>query len=116
LSRLGIAARVLFGRRLPRPDPEALLAEIGRATVSYMEMDRFRDFRALFLDDERGRRVLSQIMDWGHVWHTSKRPTPGDTEFAEGERSICLRILAAMHFEPTERQTRAHSVKPVDMR
>jgi hypothetical protein len=27
-----------------------------------------------------------------------------------------LRILAAMHFEPTERQTRAHSVKPVDMR
>lgn len=93
-------------KKLPQPDPEALLREIAQSGP-YSEMDRYRDFRRLFLETQEGKRVLNQILAWAHMWTTSMQPTPHETVFAEGERNIGLMILAALHHEPTEKPTKS---------
>ena len=90
------------------PDPEALVRDLRNdAGGPYTEMDRYRDFRALFTDSEAGKRVLAEILAWGHIWHSSMDPDPHHTSFQEGERAIALKILASIEVEPTERQTQA---------
>jgi hypothetical protein len=97
-----------FGREAhPSPDPEKLLVELSAAALGakYTDMDRYREFKAVLLSSDQGRRVLHQILTWGHVWTSSFDENPGKTAFAEGERNLALRILAALHFEPTEKPT-----------
>lgn len=89
-----------------RPDPERLFAEIASGFAT--DMDRYRDFRAVFLSDERGRRVLHEILGWGHVFRSSVQGRPVDPHqvtFREGERNLALRILAALNAEPVDRPT-----------
>lgn len=67
---------------------------------SYSEVDRYQDFRKVFLDTTEGRRVLYQLFDWGHVFHTNMVPGASvDSHlafFRDGERSIVLQILAVL--------------------
>ena len=95
--------RKLFKKRLRDPDPERLLRDLATQAGPYTEMDRYRDFRALFTGTPEGRRVLQQIMEWAHIWTTSMAPTPHEMTFAEGERNLGLKIVAAIEVEPPER-------------
>lgn len=95
--------------RVGDPDPEAFLAELAASHPGkgYKPIDRYRDFRRVFLDDEQGRRVLYELLAWGGMF---KPLTPGrletnETFFHEGERNIALKIMTTMHAEPTARPT-----------
>ena len=95
--------RLLGRRRIGPPDPEALFARLAAAQGldRYDEADRYRDFQRVFLSDPAGRRVLYQIFAWAHLFRTSV--VPGDshqTHVLEGERSLGLKILAALNADP----------------
>lgn len=67
-------------------------------------MDVYRDFRAVFLGTEQGKRVLNDILTWCHLGHSSIKPGPVDpyaVMASEGERRIGLRIQTVMSAEPT---------------
>lgn len=101
-------------RRRGNPDPERFLAELARAYPGkgrYTDVDRYRDFRALFLETDRGRRVLYELLSWGHVFRASAPMAqfdPHKTLFHDGERSIALKIMATMNAEPMERPAQAN--------
>ncbi|MEQ8193819.1 MAG: hypothetical protein RIB59_04955 [Rhodospirillales bacterium] len=97
--------RRLFGRRAHRaaPDPEAFLAGLREAALGrrYTKIDRYRDFRAVFLATRQGRRVLWQILEWAHVYRSvAVRGDSHQTYFRDGERNVGLRILAVTNAEP----------------
>jgi len=103
-------------RRAQPPDPEAFMAEIARARgVDVSPEQRYADFRAVFLGTEQGKRVLYHILMWGHLWipsYVRNDPhAPHTTIYFEGQRSLALRILAAIQNEPKQRPTRA-ATKP----
>lgn len=85
-------------------DHEGLLRSLG-IPMPRSDMDRFRDFRAVFMGNEQGKRVLRDILEWGHVWQSSMAPDPNQVMFSEGERNLALKIMAAVHNEPVERPT-----------
>lgn len=85
------------------PGAEALFAELGRARsgIEYDHEDRRRDFQAVFLGSDAGKRVLYEVLAWSHVFASTF--VPGDshaTHWREGGRDIGLRILAALNQEP----------------
>lgn len=99
-------ARRLCG--VGNPDPQRLFQEIAGGYAD--DMDRYRDFRAVFLSDERGKRVLNEIFAWSHIYRSSAQGRPIDPyqmALREGERSLALRILATLNAEPVERPTQA---------
>ena len=101
---------------LPPPDPIELAGELAKAYTgkNYTPLDRFKDFRQLFLGSEQGRRVLWQILAWGHMFASSTALAQHDsnkTFTLEGERNIALRIFAAIHQEPKPLPTRANTRK-----
>ncbi len=104
-------------RRPGNPDPEAFLAELARSHPGgrrYTNIDRYRDFRVVFLDSDRGRRVLFEILGWGHVFKPSAplaRFEANKTFFHDGERNIALRIMATMNAEPSVKPTKATNVE-----
>ena len=95
---------------------EEFLNELASAhTQNYAEIDRYRDFRAVFLGSDQGRRVLYAIMGFGLMYRSSAyrgRFDPYKTLFHEGERNLALRILTTINNEPTEKPDRANSAKP----
>ena len=75
----------------------------------YNPVDRYNDFRKVFLETEQGRRVLRQILGWGHLLksHLVRMSRPIDPYAVlglEGERNLALRIFSIMLVEPPERQ------------
>lgn len=103
--------------RLRDPDPEGLLRRLVAASEGpYTEMDRYREFRALFLETEQGLRVLHQILAWAHIWNTSMAPTAHEVTFSEGERNLGLKIMAAVEVEPAAKPQRATKRRPADGR
>ena len=104
-------------RRRGNPDPERFLAELSHAhpgTANYSHADRYADFRALFLETERGRRVLFEIMSWGHMFRASADIANFETNrtmFADGERNMALRIMTTMNAEPMAMPTKADKIK-----
>ena len=73
----------------------------------YDPLDRYNDFRKVFLETEQGRRVLRQVLGWGHLLKSHLiMPRPIDPYAilaAEGERNLALRIFSVMLVEPSER-------------
>lgn len=72
-------------------------------TGNYTEMDRYRDFRALFLGTDQGRRVLYEILGWGHMFRPSFQGAPIDPNrvmIHEGERNMALKVLSTINKEP----------------
>jgi hypothetical protein len=90
--------------KVGHPDPEALFAEI--AHTGYRDEDRYREFRRVFLGSDEGRRVLHEILSWGHMFQSSVGRTdidPNRVLFLEGERNLALKLLATLNAEPTAR-------------
>ncbi len=82
-----------------------ILAELS-VPEDYDAVDRYNDFRKVFLETEQGRRVLKQILGWGSLLkvHPVKSPIdPYLTERLEGQRNLSLKIFAIMLVEPPER-------------
>ena len=97
--------------RLGDPDPEAFLAELAAAYPGKKyskSIDRYRDFRRLFLDSEEGKRVLYEILSWGGMFRSAAPAAnfdPYQTMFLNGQQDIAFRLLAAMNAEPSARPT-----------
>jgi hypothetical protein len=90
-----------------KPDPEALLRElavVGEYPATFEgAMDAYRDFRAVFVDDERGRRVLSQILAWGRIMGTTFDPDSHHMAMLNGQRELALLVLSTVEVEPAAR-------------
>jgi hypothetical protein len=97
------------------PDIEAFFTDLAKAfTGKYTEEDRYREFRQVFLDTEQGRRVLYQILRWGHKFASSAKLAgfdPYKTMFHEGERNMALHIFATIHQQPQAKPQRQTSKK-----
>jgi hypothetical protein len=93
------------------PEETALLLEVATAIPGgeYLPMDRYRDFRKVFLGSDEGGRVLRQLFAWGHMFKTSFDKESGVTAFNEGERNMALRLLATISREPKERPAKANA-------
>ena len=96
------------------PEAEELFAEIVKARLgpSYTEIDRYRDFRQLFLSSDQGKRVLYQLLGWGHMVQSSAGLANNETNrtfLIEGERNLALRILRTIYVEPKPKPTQATS-------
>jgi len=88
--------------------PSAILPE------GYTADDSYRDFRRVFLDDEAGQRVLSQILNWTRMFQVTPPRPPIDPyllAYHEGERHIGALIRHAITTEPKQRPTKARSKK-----
>lgn len=100
---------------LPPPDVEAFFQDLAKAFVSpnYTAEDRYREFRKVFLSDETGKRVLYQVLAWGHMFRNSAalaKHDPYQTQFYEGERNLAQRVWAAIHQQPRgDRPTKQNS-------
>jgi hypothetical protein len=97
----------IFGRSAATPDPEAFFEELAgsRRGRKYTRMDRHYDFKNLFLGSEQGRRVLFEILSWGHVFQSSAglaQCDPNKTLFHEGERNIALMLQTVLRYEPND--------------
>ena len=77
-----------------------------RATQSgsYTFDDRFRDFRAVFFGDDRGRRVLAQIIDLCEGLPITLKQMESHPYLASraGQREIGMRIVQFMGAVPSE--------------
>ncbi len=94
--------------RVGDPDPEAFLAELAASHPgkAYQPIERYRDFRRVFLDSEQGRRVLYEILAWGHVFQcpaAMSKFDPYETMYHNGEANMAKRLMATMHAEPKAR-------------
>ena len=81
-------------------------------------MDRYRDFRQVFLANDQGKRVLHEILSLGRMI-SSPLPSTGLIDANrvlanEGRRTLALDIFAIIHAEPaSDRPARANR-KPKD--
>lgn len=83
-----------------------ILAELS-VPEDYDPLDRYRDFRNVFLGSEQGRRVLKQILSWAHFTKPTVVKIPIDPYkviHSEGERNLALRIFAIMLTEPKQKE------------
>ncbi len=106
-------------RRRGTPDPVAFLSELAVAHPGkrYTKMDKYRDFRWLFLGSAEGKRVLYEILAWGGVFQSSA-PRSGfgtnETFFHDGQGDIALKLMDTMNNEPSEPKQRP--AKPVKLK
>ena len=71
------------------------------------KLDQYRDFKKVFLGSDDGRRVLHDILTFGHIYRSSAvRGDSHETYRREGERNIALKILTTIHQEPKEQPTK----------
>lgn len=85
------------------PDIDKFMQRLARHDfTNYSDMDRYRDFRRLFLGTQQGEKVLSQIFDiCGLLKPTVSETTDPYMAFhREGSRAVAISILAILNAEP----------------
>ena len=94
--------------RMGRPDPTALFNELGASysKKNYSKMDRYKDYRGLFLGSELGKRVLADILDRGGMFRppvaNSGQIDPLRAMVRVGEQNLARWIVNSMNAEPGE--------------
>lgn len=93
------------------PDREDVLDMLQSLPTQegYTPMDRYRDFRKVFLGSEEGKRVLREVLSWGRMFSSPVIGNPVDPyrmSIAFGERNIGLKLLSTINYEPTEKPKR----------
>ena len=98
-----------FRRTFGKPDLDRFLNELSphHPGRSYSAIDRYRDYRQLFLSTPLGRKVLWDVFYLCRLYQASMNKDTHVTAFNEGKRDIGLRILAIMNAEPAEPQQKA---------
>jgi len=85
-------------------DIEELLVRLVPENVrDRSPLDRYRDFRKVFLGSDEGRRVLDDILYLGSVSRPLGRADPYTTHVNEGRRCMALKIAAVTHVEPPDK-------------
>jgi len=87
-------------------DEDLLSALASLPSGVYTPQDRYQDFRQLFTTDQ-GKRVLREILGWGHLLSPSVHGSPIDpylTHIREGEANIARRLLVTVMREPQQPQ------------
>lgn len=80
------------------------------STTGYTPNDRFHDFRRVLNGSAEGKRVLAEILSWGHVLKPFVFGSPIDanlTHVRAGEHNIALRLLATVNNEPKPKPQQA---------
>lgn len=97
---------MILGRKQPtgNPDPLAFLERLSRSQVGdgYTDVDRYRDFRRVFLERPEGCRVLWQLFEMAHLF-APVAVLPGDPYEAyhrDGARNLALAIFAILNADP----------------
>lgn len=73
----------------------------------YTKMDRYRDFRKVFLESEEGKRVLYELMGWGGIYRSLPiNPDQKDRDVfvSLGSRNLILQLLSTINLEPKMEQ------------
>jgi hypothetical protein len=103
------------------PDPEAFFKELQKASRpdgKYTNMDRYRDFREVFMVSDAGKRVLNELFMMTHIHAPSiKGDSKVETVYVlEGERNIGLKLMSVLNCEPSraEAPTRTVGRKPTN--
>ena len=83
------------------------LAIVGPHKTTYTSpMERYGEFRRLFLDTDEGRRVLREILVMGGVNRVAAvRGDPYETYLRQGETNLAFKIFNAALVEPGVRPT-----------
>lgn len=102
----------------PEAQAESLAAEFLLVPPpAYEPMDRYRDFRRVFLGSDEGKRVLFEIMRMGRMANPTIPPgkpiDPLGMAVMNGERNLVLRLLAIIAHEPAAKPAAANT-KPKD--
>ena len=71
---------------------ESTVAAIKEKSKSAAET--FKDDMQWMMGNPRGRRIMSRYLDTCHIFETSFSTNLSQTNFAEGERNIGLKLLA----------------------
>lgn len=82
---------------------------------AYPPMERYRDYRAVFMATDQGRRVLQDILLKAGFYHTALMSDPldmGRVVAREGSRTLALDILNTTFKEPSDAPARATNIKP----
>ena len=66
---------------------------------AYKQIDLLADYKAIF-EDEKGQRVLFDLMKKFHFMHTSFQGDVNDCIFREGERNVVNYILLMLKQDP----------------
>lgn len=96
-------------------DLDAELLELARALPdprAYTPMDRYRDFRAVFLGTDQGKRVLYDILRRANLMLPSAllaKFDPHKAFYLDGEKSLAAWINKTTREEPRNRATHATS-------
>ncbi len=86
---------------------------LGDSKSSYpTDMERYAEFRMVFLASDAGKRVLKDIMIMaGMVKSTSVRGDPYETYRLGGERDLGLKIAKTVFNEPRTQVTQQNSTE-----
>ena len=92
------------------PDHEAFLTELARFHPGkrYGKIDRYRDFRRVFLGSEQGRRVLYEVLAICGMYKSAAPRAnfdPYETMFLNGQQDIAFNLLGTINVEPKARPT-----------
>jgi hypothetical protein len=101
----------------PEAEDASLLLSLATSLPApgrYTPMDRYRDYRKLFLGSEDGQRVLRDLLAGCHMFRTSFDKDRGVMAFKEGERNVGLRLMAIIANEPRPKPTQANRKPPED--
>lgn len=100
-------------------DAESIFTTLSAAhPQNYAPMDMYRDFRAVFLSTDQGRRVLHEILKRGHYFGPaiprSPQIDPYRLAMGEGARQLVLGVLDTANNEPQAgRPTRTNNARGV---
>lgn len=82
-------------------DGPAELFHAARKGRERNKLDRYRDFRQVFLATEAGRRVLDDLLFMARFHErTAVKGDALETYFREGQRSVALQVLIILEREP----------------
>ena len=74
----------------------------------YLPLDRYRDFRRVFLETDEGKRVLRELLSWGRLFHSPIMGSPIDPyrmAIHLGEHNIAIKLLHTVYTEPKMKPT-----------
>ncbi len=97
-------------------DPRTLFDTLAGDPGSYGtdRMQRYREFRRLFLESEEGRRVLHEILRQCGVNKVATAPGPVDSHrvcFNDGMRNIGLMLIGIITQEPVAQPVKINHTK-----
>lgn len=89
---------VMIKRRVDLSSTIEMLTNSGYAS----NMERHKDFHSLFTSTEKGKRIMKEIMTWGHQWEALRSNDSHVLAFKNGERTLAMKILTTVHAEPKD--------------